>query len=314
MRTELCYRSKNIAGPYEGKIVLQDNMETTNAEGKPQGVAQGGIVESLSGDWYALLFQDHGAVGRIPVLVPLAWKDAWPVFGLNGKVPLHIGTIPPDYDTLGNIVCSDHFDETALKPAWQWNHNPDNKAWSLSARPGWLRLCTGRTSEGLLDARNTLTQRMYGPECCGSTLLDISAMREGDVAGLAALQDHYGFISIKKEAGECQIYLEFKDKEGIREDYRKIVHQSLIYLRIEADFNRDIATFSYSLDNKTWINTGKILEMKYLLSHFTGYRFALFYYSTKETGGNADFDYFELGETATAGRVDSCVATDVSRP
>ncbi len=76
----MCYRSKELFGPYESKIILDDDLGYFN-----QGVAQGGIVDSLEGDWFSLLFQDHGAVGRIPILVPLSWSNDWPVLGKKWK-------------------------------------------------------------------------------------------------------------------------------------------------------------------------------------------------------------------------------------
>src|SRR5690625_3816008 len=64
VRTQLVYRSDKIDGDYEGKVVVSD-----------AGVAQGGIVDTSDGNWYALLFGDRGAVGRIPYLVPITQED-----------------------------------------------------------------------------------------------------------------------------------------------------------------------------------------------------------------------------------------------
>ncbi|MCQ4833402.1 glycoside hydrolase, partial [Hungatella sp. SL.1.14] len=75
-RIELCYRSDRIDGVYEGRVVLDSDMGFHN-----MGVAQGGIFVTAGGEWYSLLFQDHGSTGRIPVLVPVTWEDGWPVFG-----------------------------------------------------------------------------------------------------------------------------------------------------------------------------------------------------------------------------------------
>lgn len=76
MRTVLVHRANNIHGPYEGKVVLED-----------RGIAQGGLVDTEEGNWYAYLFRDYGAVGRIPYLVPVRWEEDWPVLGEHGKVP-----------------------------------------------------------------------------------------------------------------------------------------------------------------------------------------------------------------------------------
>lgn len=88
-----------------------------------------------------------------------------------------------------------------LKPVWQWNHNPNNNLWSLTDREGYLRLKSGLISKNIRDARNTLTQRTFGPTSGAVTVLEVGHMREGDVAGLTAFQNQYGFVGIKIENG-----------------------------------------------------------------------------------------------------------------
>ncbi|HXR81978.1 MAG TPA: family 43 glycosylhydrolase, partial [Saprospiraceae bacterium] len=150
MRTVVIHRADKITGPWEGKLGLQD-----------LGVAQGGLIDKPDGTWYAYLFRDNGAVGRIPYLVPVKWEDGWPVLGVEGKVP---GTLnlPANKTLIPGIVNSDEFsrkkNEPALPLVWQWNHNPDNKSWSLKARKGYLRITTGRTDTSILFAKNMLTQ------------------------------------------------------------------------------------------------------------------------------------------------------------
>ena len=181
MRTVLIHRADKITGPYEGRVALQD-----------QGVAQGGLIDTPDGRWFAYLFQDHGAVGRIPYLVPVQWEDGWPVLGVDGKVPLELDLPSAGDHQVPAIVASDEFDrkpgEPILPLVWQWNHNPDPAFWSLTDRPGFLRLTTGRIDKEVLTARNTLTQRTFGPRCTAETALDVSGMQPGDHAGLILLQ------------------------------------------------------------------------------------------------------------------------------
>jgi beta-xylosidase len=155
MRTVVVHRADKITGPYEGKMVLQD-----------KGVAQGGLIDTPDGRWFAYLFQDCGSVGRIPFLVPVKWEDGWPVLGENGKVPEFLD-LPANKSLIPGIVNSDEFNrkkgEPALPLVWQWNHNPDNNLWSVTERNGYLRLKTGRIDQSYLTARNTLTQRPLGP-------------------------------------------------------------------------------------------------------------------------------------------------------
>ena len=180
MRTVVIHRADNMNGPWEGRVALQD-----------KGVAQGGLIDTPDGRWFAYLFRDNGAVGRIPYLVPVKWEDGWPVLGINGKVPETLD-LPASKGLIPGIVASDEFirkkKDAALPLVWQWNHNPDNSLWSVGERKGYLRLKTGRVDADFLSARNTLTQRTVGPVCSGTTSMDVSNMKEGDFAGLALLQ------------------------------------------------------------------------------------------------------------------------------
>src|SRR6188768_3567397 len=189
MRTVVIHRADKITGPWEGRLGLQD-----------QGVAQGGLIDDTKGNWYAYLFRDNGAVGRIPYLVPVKWEDGWPVLGVNGKLPQTLD-LPANKSLIPGIVASDDFNRKNGEPAfplvWQWNHNPDNSLWSVIERKGFLRLKTGRIDTSFLLARNSLTQRTIGPVCSGITSLDVSNMRDGDFAGLALLQKNYGLVAVK---------------------------------------------------------------------------------------------------------------------
>jgi beta-xylosidase len=288
MRTVLVHRADKITGPYEGRVVLQD-----------LGVAQGGLIDTPDGKWYAYLFRDYGSVGRIPYLVPVTWADGWPVFGTNGKVPETLNLERSD-GLIPGIVASDEFNrnegERTLPLVWQWNHNPDNEHWSIKQRDGYLRIVTGRVDSTFVNARNTLTQRTIGPECSGSTLIDLSNMKEGDFAGLALLQKKYGLVGVKYENGKKAVVMVSAESEKPLELQRVSVTQNKIYLKAECNFRdlADTAIFFYSHDGKSWEQIGSPLRMAYTLPHFMGYRFGLFNYATKSTGGFADFDFFHI--------------------
>lgn len=104
IRKQFVYRSDRIDGPYEGRLALSDTMGY-----KQSGVAQGGLVDTLDGKWYAMLFQDHDAVGRTLVLLPVKWQDGWPVYGdAEGKVPLQI-VMPGIGTAKSTLTRSDEF-------------------------------------------------------------------------------------------------------------------------------------------------------------------------------------------------------------
>ncbi len=289
MRSVLIHRADKITGPWEGRVALQD-----------KGVAQGGLIDTPEGKWYAYLFRDTGAVGRAPWLVPVKWEDGWPVLGEKGEAPEELGELPPSMGLRPGIVASDEFErkrgDRPLPLVWQWNHNPDDEHWSLTERPGFLRITTGRVDKDFLSARNTLTQRTFGPECSGATAIDLSRLRDGDFAGLGLLQEHYGLAGVKREEGALAVVMVSAVSGSPVELERVPLEQKTIFLRTDCDFREqaDIARFFYSLDGKEWQEIGQPLKMSYRLSHFMGYRFGLFNFATEEAGGAADFAYFRV--------------------
>jgi beta-xylosidase len=288
MRTVVIHRADKITGPWEGRLALQD-----------KGVAQGGLIDTPDGKWFAYLFRDFGSVGRIPYLVPVKWKDGWPVLGVDGKVPDNLD-LPASKGIIPGIVASDEFKrykgEPALPLVWQWNHNPDNKLWSVTQRKGYLRLTTGRIDTIFVTARNTLTQRTFGPECSGSTSIDISNMKEGDFAGLSLLQRKFGLVGVRYDNGTKSIVMVNAQSGRPVEAQSVPLTQKIVYLKAECDFRdkTDLANFFYSLDDKTWTPIGSQLKMEYSMPHFMGYRYGLFNYATKTPGGYVDFDWFRI--------------------
>jgi beta-xylosidase len=293
MRTVVIHRANKITGPWEGRLALQD-----------LGVAQGGLIETPEGTWYSYLFRDYGAVGRIPYLVPVKWEDGWPVLGVAGKVPEDLN-LPAQTGLIPGIVDSDDFtrkkDDRPLPLVWQWNHNPDNKHWSLTDRKGFLRITTGRIDTSFYSVRNILTQRTIGPVCAGSTMVDVSKMKDGDYAGLTLFQKKYGQVGVKMENGSKYVVMTSAES-GKPVDLERIpLSQNTIYLKAECDFRdlKDSGYYYYSLNGKSWNAIGSPLKMSYTLPHFMGYRFGLFNYATKEPGGYADFDFFYIEDRLT---------------
>jgi beta-xylosidase len=124
-------------------------------------------------------------------------------------------------------------------------------------------------------------------------------MKEGDFAGLGLLQKNYGLIGVRI-TGSAKELVMVNASTGKPEEVQHIPFtQTTIYLKAECNFTdrKDVANFFYSLDGKNWTAFGTQLKMAYTLPHFMGYRFALFNYATKNTGGFADFDYFRISDT-----------------
>ena len=317
-RTQLCYRSETLDGEWEMKVIIDDNIGFRN-----DGVAQGGIVDDKDGNWYCFVFQDHGAVGRTPVVSTMTWEDGWPVVGVNGKVPTtdkipiagheKKGIVTSDEFINSQIVRSYHsfadtpeeagesdYNGSNLALEWQWNHNPDNRLWSLTEREGYLRLRTVNVCDTVADARNTISQRTFGPECGGYIKLDVSEMKDGDTAGLAAFAEKYGYVAVKIEDGKKYIVtVRYNDNDDVEQEFeteRVEITENEVYLRVDCDYKNatDKAYFYYSLDGENWTKIGNTLKMNYYGLHFMGYRYAIFNFPTKQSGGYVDVDYFRV--------------------
>ena len=313
-RGQQIFRSKNPMGPYE---------ECPYMVFENQAIHQGALVETQTGEWWTILFKDAGSIGRLPYLEPVKWSNGWPVVGNKGIDVTRNGTAyakpnvgkayPRTY-----LPSNDTFTDPQLGMQWGWNHNPDNNAWSLMENPGNLRLHTsGVTADGLMQARNSLTQRIQGytPEgtaaakawnSYGTIKMDISHMTDGDVAGIAVFQDPYAFIAVKQADGKRYLQSErhyITDTDRYSDDVRTgdEITADTIYLRAVANFGTNKAKFYYSLDNQTYTQFGVEMDMRFMLSVFVGQRFYIFNYATQQAGGYVDIDWFSTEPTYDEG-------------
>ena len=314
-RREVCYRADDIHGPYEKQVILQSEFGGFPYE------AQGTIVDTQDGDWYGIIFQDRGGVGRVLTLMPCRWINGWPMLGdENGQVPEKMRPVVSGQPRTA-IVKGDDFSSSQLGLHWQWNHNPTAAAWSLTERPGWLRLKTSRVVSNLYEAPNTLTQRMEGPQCSGAVMMDLSKMKDGDCAGLAAFNGDSGVLTVKKtgkrlvlEMSEQSVSLTEREKAVSSVDEKVVESIPLspllasrspkVWLRVDGDFRpdgkgggRDLATFYYSLDGKQWMKIGSDYRMVFdYRRFFMGTKFGIFCYATKRQGGYVDIDEFKYSK------------------
>lgn len=285
---QVALRSKNIYGPYEEKVVLKDDMNLTG-----KGVHQGGLVQTQTGEWWSIIFQDRDGVGRVPTLQPVTWVDNWPMVGENGKAMVtyrkpNVGKTWP----VKVLPTTDEFEEPQLGMQWAWNHNPDDASWSLTAHKGYLRLKTAKIVNSLPAARNTLTQRMFGPYATAAAEFEIGKMINGDICGLGVLQYPYAYIGIAMKNNHRQLMMvndgKLIDSAALDASVTKI------FLQANAITTADRVTFSYSLDNTSFKPIGNTFLMQFNLKMFTGNRFALFNYATEKPGGWVDINWFRM--------------------
>lgn len=300
-RRQLCYRSDSITGPYEKMVVLESEFG-----GFPY-VGQGCLVDDAEGNWWGVIFQDRGGVGRVLTLNPATWRDGWPMLGDSlGHVP---ATIEKNIVPLENagVVLSDDFGNCRKNILWEWNHNPVDSLWSLSERPGWLRLHTVGQADNVFVARNTITQRMEGPACEGIIKVDLSGMKPGDRAGFAAWNGDSGLLTVVDDGGGSRKLVAQTSSVSLGDPNHSVtgvettdiesvpLTDNELWLRINADFRpgSDTATFAFSTDGKKWTTIGQPFKMQFdYRRFFMGTRFAIFNYSTTGDGGYLDVDNF----------------------
>ncbi|HSV13130.1 MAG TPA: glycoside hydrolase 43 family protein, partial [Tepidisphaeraceae bacterium] len=264
---QIVIRSKNIYGPYERKEVLPN--------GSPH---QGGIVDLDNGESWFIGFKSTGFLGRISYLEPVKWgDDGWPVFGDNGR-PVqrwrkpNVGRQYP----IERPPTSDDFDAKDLSPIWQWNHNPVDDHWSLSDRPGWLRL-RGLPAEQLSLARNTLTEKLSDENGTIDVRLDASHLADGQRAGFTFISgDKFGWVGVEQTNGERHIAWEGGQGPALTSNE--------VWLR--GTYHGDTARLSYCLDGKSFTDTKTKFALKF--AFWKGARIGIFTYGGD---GAADFDY-----------------------
>ena len=319
-RVEACFVADSIDGEFKGGDILNDDMGYCN-----QGAAQGGIVDTPDGKWYSIVFQDRGAVGRIPVLIPLTWKDDYPVLGENGRIPEEFGVsstkpvhhyVPlvqsDDFKKAPDMPADEHarlYGSFGFKSAWQFNHEPDMSLVNWDKDKGMVWVTTDKLCKNVTQARNVLTQRMLYPGCVGEVTVDVSSLKEGDYAGICALQGCYGMVGVTRREGRMYVVMLSKeadngslqgmpkDAEFGKEWEAVPVEGEQIRLRVVVDFTnmKDTAKFYY-LNGRRWEKIGISHKLYFKMDHFTGCRFGLFVYATEQIGGKAGFANFVYRE------------------
>ncbi|MBX6358471.1 MAG: glycoside hydrolase 43 family protein [Acidobacterium ailaaui] len=274
-------RSRHIEGPYEYRIVLSQADTAIN------GPHQGAYVETPDGQGWFLHFQLRGAHGRILHLEPVRWVDDWPVMGDAGR-PVLEGPLPILVSGADRISpqTSDDFNHSGLSPMWEWNHNPDNTRWSLTERPGFLRLHPWLAAD-LLHARNTLTETMQDDSFVFTARLDVSHLRDGERAGVAMLDKAQSYLAVLHHAGANVLLF----SENATDQPLAAISGKTLELRIRV--MGDSASYFYSLNQgASFQPAGPPVRLSF--SWWKGARPALFAFGTTVSAGSSgyvDFDW-----------------------
>ena len=280
-------RSKSIYGPYERKIVLEQGTTAIN------GPHQGAIVDTPDGGWWFYHFQEWSPLGRIVHLQPVRWEDGWPLMGVDSDgngigEPVAEWQMPLGKSLKrkkGDVVWKDDFGSRTPKPEWQWNHNPNNGAWSLTENPGRLTF-HALQSPAFILARNTLTLKTLGYRGTASVMLDFSQAADGMRCGLGCMGKKNHLIGVKKENGKVLLYVE----DNFQEETSIDLKGKKVYLRLQLDATNNVYRFEYSTDGRYYRLLGKGFYMRW--GNWKGVRIALYAYNNIAAQGTAIFDDF----------------------
>lgn len=282
--------------PNEGEVMEFEKPSENGFYAVP--LHQGGIVDLPNGEWWGFSMMDVKSTGRLTFLSPVTWKNGWPYFGLEGNLGRSPRTwFKPDIGMNTTPITTykrdDDFSSPKLQPIWQWNHIPVDKKWSLTEKKGMLRLHT-LPAKNFMYAKNTLTQRVIGPESNATVVLDVKSLKQGDVAGLALLNVPYYWIGvIRTNQGLMIRFYDLVKNQSIDEP----ILANRVYLRANGNYDKDIARLSFSTDGVNFKEVGDDLRLGYQMKTFQGVRYALFAFNTEgKEGGHADFDSFKVEE------------------
>ena len=267
-------RSKNIYGPYERKIVLEQGSTNVN------GPHQGALVDAPDGSWWFYHFQETPVLGRVVHLQPVRWQDDWPLMGVdydgNGVgEPVAEWQKPIASSSAFLPQTADDFNGTDLGLQWQWNHNPVDTHWSLKEKKGWLTL-KALPADSLKLCRNMLTQKVVGYQSESTTLLTIAGHC---YAGLCCSGKYFRGIGLCKEGV-------FVESQGQREVIQKGKFQKL-WVRVQNDCVANRHQFFYSTDGIHFVKVDGAFPMR--SGYWKGIRVGLFCYGNS---GRASFDDF----------------------
>lgn len=293
---QLVLRSKDIYGPYERRVVMDQGNTSIN------GPHQGAWVNTKTGEDWFLHFQDKEAYGRVVHLQPMRWVSDWPVIGVGKEkgVPVlqykkpNVGKVYP----IATPPDSDEFNNNRLGLQWQWQANP--KPYWAFPHNGYLRLFAQVLQDSLSNywnVPNLLLQKFPAEEFTVTTKLTFKPRLEGERAGLIVFGMDYAFVSLVKKAEGNYISFSLcngadKGKAAITTEGVKI-SSAAVYFRIKVSKGA-VCSFSYSEDGVSFLPVGKDLQAK--PGRWVGAKVGLFCTGITKSNdaGFVDVDYFRV--------------------
>lgn len=304
---EVIQRSKSPYGPYEASPV-NPVVSHENVPNNPfQAIGHADLVQLPDNSWWlvCLGFRPVGGnyhhLGRETFLAPVTWSaDGWPKVGTDGIVkeeypvpnlPEHIWEKEP---------VRDDFDSITLRLPWNFIRNPHAANWSLTEKPGYLRLNGSKISFREKDSPAFIGRRQSAFNLVASTKIGFIPTAENEEAGLVVRGDdknHFDLLVTLFAGKRVVMFREYLQDKVLRLNYREIPDGD-ITLRISAT----------DLEYKFWLQTeGKTAELigtattKDLstekIGGFTGTYIGMYASGNGKVNTNpADFDWFDFEE------------------
>ncbi len=211
---QVILRSRHVYGPYEDKIVLAQRDTPIN------GPHQGALVDTPGGQWWFLHFQDADVYGRVLHLQPVRWENDWPLIGVEqdergvGRPVLRFQK--PTVAGPNGVAApqtSDDFSAPRLGLQWQWHANHRDEWYSLTERPGYLRLYPQFVPDAdFRRAGNLLLQKFPAREFSADTELELPAAHEHVRAGLIVMGREYAALEAQRDADGYRLRLLATDR------------------------------------------------------------------------------------------------------
>ncbi|MGE5549543.1 MAG: glycoside hydrolase family 43 protein [Bacteroidota bacterium] len=269
-----------------------------------RATGHGDLVATPDGRWWMVFHATRHSyydalshLGRETFLAPVTWtEDGWPV--VNGGQPIATameGDLPPPHPWPAEPARED-FDR-GVPPSWVHLRNPRPANYSLTARPGWLRLHGSPAALNDLDSPAFLGRRQEHLNCRAAARLDFQPAAEGEEAGLTVYLDrrHHYEAALIGRAGERRLIVRRTVDDLAAETACVPVEQGPVTLAVETDPHT--YRFAYCPDGgeprSLAEGQAKLLGTE-LASSWTGVMLGL--YATgngRPSSAPADFDWFE---------------------
>jgi beta-xylosidase len=295
---QVALRSRHIYGPYEDRVVLAQGHTTVN------GPHQGALVDTPSGQWWFVHFQDAGVYGRVVHLNPVTWRDDWPLIGVagdSGQEPvLHHEKPDLPRQPIAIPQTSDEMEATAdgrLAPQWQWHANHGEGWFDLRARPGWLRLrARPLPASGWATAPHLLLQKLPAPSFTADTVVELGGGTGALMAGVAVVGESSAALVVERDGATAgaRVVLRIDDRVA----YTAPIANGPVRLRVTV--TRDSCVFRYASGEAPMQHLDQLFTPR--AGRWVGAQIGIFSATPHAAEGDAaayaDFDYFRFSPAA----------------